>query len=146
MLCSLDNLDKPHAESFKNRCHLAYEMTINAIQVMRSQELQAQLGGSGSFSEKRGLGLLTICPTLHQTGFHQSYAFLHLTFQEFLTALYIANYMDDSQQMDILQKYGDIKTVWLFYSSLVDFEKVPKKLDTLVQRGLESCNYAFESQ
>ena len=99
-VCSLDNLDKPHAESFKNLCHLAYEMTIKTIQVIRSQKLPAQLCGSGSLSEEEGLGLLTICPTLQQTGFHQSYAFLHLTFQEFLTAYYIANYMDDSQQMD----------------------------------------------
>ena len=142
---SLDNLDKLHAESFKNLCHLAYGMTVKSRQVISSQELQTQLGGSGSFSEEEGLGLLTICPTLHQTGFHQSYVFLHLTFQEFLTAYYIANYMDDSQQMDILQKYSDMKTVWLFYSGLVDFEKAPEKLDTLVKHGLESCNYAFES-
>ena len=48
--------------------------------------------------------------------------------------------------MDILQKYGGMKTVWLFYSGLVDFEKAPEKLDTLVQRGLKLFNYAFESQ
>ena len=145
-LSSLRDLDKPHAESFKNLCHLAYDMSIKSRQVISSQELQAQLGGSGSLSEEGGLGLLTICPTLHRTGFHQSYAFLHLTFQEFLTAYYIANYLDESQQMDILQKYRDMKTVWLFYSGLVDFEKAPEKLDTLVQHGLESCKYAFESQ
>ena len=145
-LISLNNLEKPHTESFLKLCHLAYEMTIKSRQVIGSQDVQVHLSGSGFLSEEGGLGLLTICPTLYQTGFHQSYAFLHLTFQEFLTAYYIAYYLDDSQQMDILQKYRDMKTVWLFYSGLVDFEKAPEKLDTLVQHGLKLCIYAFESQ
>ena len=146
-LASLKDLGQQHTKYFKDLCHLAYEMTIKSKQVISAQELQVQLGGSGSLSEEGGLGLLTICPTLHKTGFHQSYAFLHLTFQEFLTAYYIANYMEVSQQLNILEEYSEIKTVWLFYSALADLEKTPKILDKLLGHDLmELCCYAFESQ
>ena len=146
-LTSLKDLDEEHEKCFKDLCHLAYEMTIKSIQVISSQELQVQLGGSGSLSEEGGLGLLTICPTLHKTGIHQSYAFLHLTFQEFLTAYYIANYMEVSQQLNILKKYYYMKTVWLFYSGLADLKKTPKILDKLFSHNLmKLCRYALESQ
>ena len=146
-LASLNDLGKQHAKYFKDLCLLAYEMTIKSKQVISAQELQGQLGGSGCVSEQEGLGLLTICPTLYQTGIHQNYAFLHLTFQEFLTAYYIANYMEVSQQLNILGKYSKMKTVWLFYSGLADFEITPKILDKLLSHKLiELCWYALESQ
>ena len=147
-LNSLKDLDKPYSETYKNLCHLAYDMTVKCRQVISSQELQARLGGGGSNEEKTGLGLLTICPTLYQMGTHQSYAFLHLTIQEFLTAYYIANYLDQSQQMGVLKQYPDMKGVWLFYSGLIDFGTAPERLNLLSKRfsNLEVCCYAFESR
>ena len=149
-LASLKFLKGVHAEHFKNLCHLAYEMTIKSKQVISSQELQAQLGGSGSLSEESCLGLLTICSTLYQTGIHQNYAFLHLTSQEFLTAYYIANYLDESNQIDLLQKYSHMKRVWRFYISLIDFAKVLNKIDLFVSKymldGLYLCHCAFDLQ
>ena len=147
-LASLNELDDEYKKYFKDLCNLAYEMTIKSKQVISAQELQVQLGGSGSLSEERGLGLLSICPTLYQTGIHQSYAFLHLTFQEFLTAYYIANYMEVSQQLNILDEYFEMETVWLFYSGLADLEKAPKILDKLFRPGMIElqCRYALESQ
>ena len=146
-LDSLKDLDGDLKKYLKDLCHLAYEMTIKSKQVINAKELQVQLGGSGSLSEEGGLGLLTICPTLYQTGFHQSYAFLHLTFQEFLTAYYIANYMNISRQLKVLKKYSEMKTVWLFFSGLANFEKTPKILDELFSQDMmELCRYALESQ
>ena len=146
-LASLSDLDEENRKLFKDLCRLAYEMTIKSKQVISAQEVQVQLHGSGSLSEEGGLGLLTICPTLYQTGFHQSCAFLHLTFQEFLTAYYIANYMKVSQQFKILKKYSEMKTVWLLYSGLADFETTPKILDELSGHDLiKLCRYALESQ
>ena len=146
-LASLNDLNDDNKKHFKDLCRLAYEMTIKSKQVVSAQELQVQLVGSGSLSEEGGLGLLTICPTLYQTGIHQSYAFLHLTFQEFLTAYYIANYMEVSQKLNILEKYSKMKTVWLFYSGLADFEKTPEIFDELLSHNvMELCNYVLESQ
>ena len=150
-LASLKDLKGVHANHFENLCHLAYEMTINSKQAISSQELQAQQGGSGSQSEEEGLGLLTICPTLYQRGIHQNYAFLHLTFQEFLTAYYIANYLDEKYHDDLVLKYSHMDKVWRFYISLIDLAKALNKIvDLFISKkrrdGLYLCQCAFDLQ
>ena len=151
VLFSLKDLDEQDRKCFKDLCRLAYEMTIKSQQVISSQELQelqVQLGWSSTLSKEGGLGLLTIVPTLYLTGIHQSYAFLHSTFQEFLTAYYIANYMNKKQQVKVLQQYHSMKTVWLFYSGMVNFERPDcVRLEELLKSSsdMESFHYALES-
>ena len=144
----LKDLVGENKECFKDLCRLAYEMTIKSKRVVSSQELQILLGGSNSLNKEGGLGLLTIGTTLYQTGIDQSYTFLHSTFQEFLTAYYIANYMDKNQWEDILQKCRGMKSVWLFFSGMVRFEEpVCVVLDELLKSSsdMELFQYAFES-
>ena len=147
VLFSLKDLDGQDRKCFKDLCCLAYEMTIKSKQVISSQELQVQLGGS-SISKEGGLGLLTIVTTLDQTGIHESYAFLHSTFQEFLAAYYIVNYMNQKQQVNVLQQYHSMKTVWRFYSGMVSFERPDcVRLKELLKSSsdLEPFYYALES-
>ena len=147
-LFSLKDLDEQDRKCFKDLCRLAYEMTIKSQQVISSQELQVQLGWSSTLSKEEGLGLLTIVTTLYLTGIHQSYAFLHSTLQEFLTAYYIANFLDVSQQLNVLQLYHSMKTVWLFYSGMVNFERPDcVRLEELLKSSsdMESFHYALES-
>ena len=148
-LNSLKDLKGAHAQYFKDLCHLAYEMTVKYKQVINSQQLEDRLGGRGSFSEEAGLGLLTICPTLQKTGIHQNYAFLHLTFQEFLAAYYLANYLDESQQIQLLRNFSrHMINVWLFYSGLVNFVRSKQILQPLFQSlyRYELFHCALESQ
>ena len=151
-LVSLKDLKGEYATRFKNLCLLAYEMTIKSKQVVSSQEVQDQLGGSGSLSEEDGLGLLTICPTLYQTGFHENYAFLHLSIQEFLTAYYIANYLDEKHHDDLVLKYYHMDKVWRFYISLIDFAKALNKIVDFISKNnwawddLYLCQCAFDLQ
>ena len=149
-LASLKDLKGVHVKHFENLCCLAYEMTINSKQVISSQEVQAQLGGSGHLSEEEGLGLLTICPTLYQTGIYQNYAFLHLTVQEFLTAYYIANYLDEKHQVNLVLKYAHLKRLWRFYISLIDFTEALKRIDIFISRedkyALHLCQCAYDLQ
>ena len=147
---SLKDLKGVHTQSFKDLCRLAYEMTIKSKQVICSQELEDWLGGRGSLSEEAGLGLLTICPTLQKTGIHQNYAFLHLTFQEFLAAYYIANHLEDSQQIQLLERRArHMRTVWLFYSGLISFDESSQQIVHLLFKNLyfyDVFQCALESQ
>ena len=148
---SLKDLKGAHVQYFKDLCRLAYEMTIKSKQVISSQELKNWLCGRGSFSEEAGLGLLTICSTLQKTGIHQNYAFLHLTFQEFLTAYYIANYLNKRQQMELLKGHSRYRmtTVWLFYCGLVNFKHSKQLLHYCFNNllnGYELFHCALESQ
>ena len=147
---SLKDLKGVHAKHFENLCLLAYKMTFKSKQVISSQEVLAQLGGSGCLSEEDGLGLLTICPTLYQTGIHLNYAFLHLTFQEFLTAYYIANYLDEKLHDDLVSKYSYMFKVWRFYISLIDSAKALNKIDLFISQNnwanLFLCQCAFDLQ
>ena len=148
-LASLKDLKGVHVKHFENLGCLAFKMTFSSKQVISSQEVQAQLGGSGCLSEEDGLGLLTICPTLYQTGIHQKYAFLHLTFQEFLTAYYIANYLDEKYDVLVLKSYHKNK-VWRFYISLIDSAKALSKIDLFISQihmpCLYLCQCAFDLQ
>ena len=147
-LLSLRDLDRKDGENFKDVCLLAYNMTVTSKLVVSSLEVQRLLGGSGKLSEETGLGLLTICSTLYQTGIHDNYSFLHLTFQEFLAAYYLANYLDENQQLDVMQRFSDLTTVWVFYSGLINFETGSERLYKLLEimPALPSCRSAFESQ
>ena len=151
-LVSLKDLKGEYATRFENLCLLAYEMTINSKQVISSQELQSKLGGSGRLSEEEGLGLLTICPTLYQTGIHENYAFLHLSIQEFLTAYYLSNYLNEKHHADLVLEYSHMERVWRFYISLIDFAKALNKIDLFIskepwdQDDLYLCQCAFDLQ
>ena len=146
-LHSLKELCGIHKKYFDDLCHLAFSMTINSKQVIHQQELNFQFSLCGSHGDDFSLGLLTIYNTVHPTGLHRSYSFLHLTFQEFLTAYHIAN-LTSSQQMKIIQQYSKsthMITVWTFYFGLGMFglEMVTKMIDnaktvTVLRYGLES--------
>ena len=122
-------------------------MTINSKQVISQQELNFQFSQCGSHGDDFSLGLLTIYNTVHPTGLHHSYSFLHLTFQEFLAAYHIAN-LTSSQQMKIIQQYSEsthMITVWTFYYGLGLFgsKMVTKMINnaktvTVLRYGLES--------
>ena len=151
-LHSLKELCGIHKKYLDDLCHLAFNMTINSKQVISQQELNFQFSQCGSHGDDFSLGLLTIYNTVHPTGLHRSYSFLHLTFQEFLAAYHIAN-LTSSQQMKIIQQYSEFThmiTVWTFYFGLGMFgsKMVTKMIDnaetvTVLRYGLESQHKIF---
>ena len=146
-LNSLKELCGIHKKYFEDICRLAFNMTDNYKQVISQQELNFQFSECGSHGDDFSLGLLTIYNTVHPTGVHRSYSFLHLTFQEFLAAYHIAN-LTSSQQMKIFKRYTystHMITVWTFYFGLGMFgsKMVTKMINnaktvTVLRYGLES--------
>ena len=146
-LHSLKELCGIHKKYFDDLCRLAFNMTINSKQVISQQSIDFQLSQCGSHGDEFSLGLLTIYNTVHPTGVHRTYSFLHLTFREFLAAYHIAN-LTSSQQMKIIQQYSKsmhMITVWTFYFGLGMFgsNMVTRiinnvKTVTVLRYGLES--------
>ena len=136
-LPSMKELHGMTKKCFDDLCRLAFNMTTDSKQVISHHELGSQLSpcavshGDNEYS----LGLVTVYHTIHLTGFHQNYAFLHLTFQEFLVAYHIAN-LDTSQQMEIIEQYSQSKhmrTVWTFYCGLINFQSGLMRFKKLVK-------------
>ena len=150
---SLKELRGIYKEYFDDLCHLAFTMTINSKQVISQQELGFQLAPWISHGDEVSLGLVTIYRTIHLTGLHHNYTFLHLTFQEFLAAYYIAN-LDTCQQMKIIEQYSNTKhmfVVWIFYCGLVNFQSGLTRFKKLIHGSKDFWNkevvrYGYESQ
>ena len=101
--------------------------------------------------DRKYLGLVTISCTGKHNGFHSCYAFLHLTLQEFLTAIYISS-LDMTDQVRIIEEQSNqtMLVVWTFYCGLVDFsngmERLRKLFNSRSYKTADFMQFAFESQ
>ena len=114
-LNSLEELRGENAQYFKKLCQLAFKMTTNSQQVISQ--------GTADLHDT-SLGIVTIDITARLNGFQNSYAFLHLTLQEFLAAYHISR-VPLNEQMTIINIYSRsicMLTVWKFYFGLVNFD------------------------
>ena len=152
-LPSLKELHGIPKKYFDDLCRLAFNMTTDSKQVISTHELGYKLSPcAGSHGDDEySLGLVTVYHTIHLTGRHQNYAFLHLTFQEFLAAYHIAN-LDTSQQMEIIEqysKYKHMRTVWTFYCGLINFHFGLMRFKKLEKSCMDESllmRYGYESQ
>ena len=146
-LTSLQDLSGNTKIYFSSLCRLAFEMTINSKQVVIPQELEGQQSETSPPEDMKFLGLVTISRTAKLSGFHSTYTFLHLTFQEYLAAVYISS-LDVEHQIMILEEHSSrtmLFTMWTFYCGLVEFSNGVERLQKLFKE-LHSLHYAFESQ
>ena len=157
---SLKELRGNIKEHFNNLCHLAFNMTVNSKQVVTLEEMGIPLTGDACGDDEWSLGLVTINHTAQLSGVYKTYTFLHLTFQEFLTAYYTSN-LTTKEQFNLIKKYIPSVstrlesclsfTVWTFYCGLVKFQfqaELTNFYGILHKRynNLRLLRCAFESQ
>ena len=116
-----DDLSQENKKIFDLILKLAFNATVNSKQVFTLNEVKKhiseQLPSSGSGSNENSLGLIIIDRYYVKYGLDEIYTFLHLTFQEFLAAWFVAN-QDELEQATILKTHSskeNLAEVWKFY-------------------------------
>ena len=124
-------------------------MTINSKQTLLQSETSISLS-DGSGCDIYSLGLVTVDSTAKLFGFENIYAFLHLTFQEFLAAFHIAS-QDEDEQLQIIHDHVDRKemlVVWKFYCGIIKLKDCQFQaiLSCTQMNDMQKIQCAFESQ
>ena len=149
LLQSLQDLDGNKKEHFASICKLACDMTINSKQTLLQSETSISLS-DGSGCDIYSLGLVTVDSTAKLFGFENVYAFLHLTFQEFLAAFHIAS-QDEDEELRIICDYVDRKemlVVWKFYCGIIKLKdrQLQAILSGTQMNHMQKIQCAFEYQ
>ena len=149
-LNSLESLPSNEKNIFHQICKLGFEKTIASKQVVKRSELDFFMDLT---SGNKSLGLITVDCMASKCGYDNLYSFLHLTFQEYLTAYHISMLAED-EQLKLISKYGESRSmyvVWKFFCGLVEFQESNVHIfDRILYKSpkgdLYSVQCAFESQ
>ena len=123
---SFGDLQPEDRSVFDSILELAYEATVvNPQQVFSAEEVRKITSGRSNNTANRdnSLGLVVIDKYFVRYGLKKIYTFLHLTFQEFLSACHIVQ-LNSQTQKEIILKYGSDKSlgvVWKFYCGMTQF-------------------------
>ena len=146
---SLQCLTGDVKEYFSNICKLAFDMIMNSKQTILQSQTQFPLSSPGS--DKSSLGLVTIDSTAELFRIEDLYTFLHLTFQEYLAAIYLTGLEDEKQVISkTKEKQANLQMVWKFYCGMVQFKAHSLVLNNIMSDTdldmLYKIQCAFESQ
>ena len=149
-LVSLEKLSGKERAYFYDLCQLALKMTLDQRQILYQHEISFVSINPECNDDDVSLGLVTRDLVTEVAGLEQTYSFVHLTFQEFLTAFHIVH-LDVEEQKDIISEYvkvGHMSNVWKFYFGMINFEDNEDQLDRFMfQKFFEfMIEYVYESK
>ncbi len=122
--CLLTNLKEQDKEYLRNICELAFQMTIDSKQTASQADIQVALSSITVESDESSLGLITIDQTARLMGFENMYAFLHLTFQEYLAAFHLCSSSpsDQNKAIELCGHATHMRMAWKFYCGMLNFD------------------------
>lgn len=120
---SFDSLPDKQKNLLGEICKLAFKATVESRQVLDESEVNDIYFNDSLGSDE----LLVIDQYFAKFGDHEtSYTFLHLTLQEFLSAVYISRLEKESEQISIVTTYSseeNLFVVWRFLLGMLDYSK-----------------------
>ena len=128
---SFDDLLPEDKDIFDCILELAYQATVVRPQQVFSAEDVRKITNrqsNNSESNENSLDLVVVDKYFVRYGLKEIYTFLHLTFQEYLSACHIVRLSPQAQE-EIILKYGGDKTlgvVWKFYCGMTQFSEEQK--------------------
>ncbi len=155
LIRSFDDIPGNEKVYFKKLCKLAYKMTIESEQVVNHSEMSSVCPAEVT-DDSFFLGFVNIERASNRCGLHKIYSFLHLTLQEYLAAVYIAN-LPCTKQRKLIKIYvnEELTQVWLFYfgavkntqTAITETLTIPiKAIDYAAKSDTFLYQCAFESQ
>ena len=157
LLDSFDDLQPADKIIFDRICKFAFEATLNSKQVfsfkeLRNCDLQFKTGSRGS--DNSSLSLLVIDQYFVKSGLDETYTFMHLTLQEYLSAVHLAS-LDDSQRIVAVKEHcakKHLTVVWRFLCGILKYFNPSTKqifdviLTATADNDLLHIQYAYEFQ
>ena len=147
---TLSDLKGRLKDDFEKICELAFIMTAKGRQAIDRKESQVSLSKDGS--DDPTLGLVTIDAMAKLLNMEDFYTYLHLTFQEYLAAIHIAN-LEISEQNEVIVRYKDdpkFLVVWKFLCGKLNFSNridlLKSLLSSKIMDTLTKVICAYESQ
>ena len=136
-LDSLEDLRGHDKKNFSSVCHLAFDMTIRSTQTVRQSDTTVPLFLGTGYNDASSLGLLTIDRRPDLGGEHNTFAFHHLTHQEYLAAFHLAELKEEEQMEMITLHAGETNMlmVWKFYSGMVKFENKVAQIEHIIRHA-----------
>ena len=154
---SIDKLSSHEKELLHKICRLAFTATLASQQVFEYSKL-CDIYNFECGNDKIGdLGLVVMDKYFVKFGLDKTYTFLHLTLQEYLSAIYIAG-LSATEQEAIIKEHGKnerLFVMWRFLFGTLDYSKdttanLFKLVMDTTNRIANSCNLsiqcAFESR